>query len=193
MAGMFLQRLSKYGQRLLSSTPFTKYLLVTNVVMGATIDCCGDVIAQRVVERSDVTNWKRSGRMATVSAALCVPAHFWYLWLERCFPLRTSRHIIKKVALDVLAAGPVFFSAFYLGTCVCIDVGVVFFDWNGENEDSRRTKVVFIKPHPQIVAIFRISPVAQLLWELPFQCKDHIVAHFKMYYHYGWRLSSWLH
>lgn len=118
MAGAILQIIARHGQRILSSSPFTKYLLVTNVVVGGVIDLCGDVIAQRVVEKSECTNWKRTARMVTVSIVLCVPGHYWYVYLDRWFPLRTSLHVVKKVLLDVFAAGPFFLSAFYLGIII---------------------------------------------------------------------------
>lgn len=118
MAGAILRIISRHGQRILSSSPFTKYLFVTNIVVGGAIDFSGDLIAQKVVEKSDSTDWRRTGRMVTVAVALCVPGHFWYVYLDRRFPLRTLGHIVKKVLLDVFVAGPPFLSAFYLGTYV---------------------------------------------------------------------------
>lgn len=110
-----LKRLSACARRILSSSPFTKYLLVTNIVVGAGIDFYGDVIAQRVVEKAERTNWNRTGRMMCVSTALTVPTHYWYIGLDRWFPLRTGRYLALKVLLDVFAAGPVFLAAFYVG------------------------------------------------------------------------------
>lgn len=114
MARAILHIIARHGQRILSSSPFTKYLLLTNVVVSGVIDFCGDVTAQRVVEKSKSTNWSRTRRMVTVSVVLCVPSHYWYIYLDRWFPLR--RHVLKKVLLDVFAAGPVILSAFYLGS-----------------------------------------------------------------------------
>lgn len=115
MATVVLKRLSTCFQRVLSSPPFTKYLLATNMVLSAAIDLCGDVIAQRVVEKSKDTNWQRTGRMVVVSITLCVPAHYWYIRLDKWFPLRTRQQLLKKILLDVFAAGPFFLSAFFLG------------------------------------------------------------------------------
>ncbi len=115
MAGALLQRISSQGQRILSSPPFTKYLLLTNVVTGGVIDLCGDLIAQKVVEKSASTDWKRTGRMITVSMVFSVPCHFWYIFLEKLLPLRTGKHIFKKVMLDTFIAGPFFLSGFYVG------------------------------------------------------------------------------
>ena len=115
MSGAIFQIISRHGRRILSSSPFTKYLLVTNVVVGGVIDCCGDLIAQRVLEKSDSTSWSRNRRMITMAVVLSAPAHFWYLYLDRLFPLRTRAHVVKKVLLDVFIAGPPFLSAFFLG------------------------------------------------------------------------------
>lgn len=107
--------MSRRIKSLLGSAPFTKYLLVTNVLAGGAIDFCGDLLTQRGIEKAEATNWSRSRRMVTVSLMLGVPAHFWYISLDRWFPLRSSRHITKKVLLDILGAGPFFISAFFLG------------------------------------------------------------------------------
>jgi hypothetical protein len=112
MTGSVLRLLAR---RILSSTPFTKYLFVTNVVVGGAIDFCGDLLAQRVVERSDSTNWKRTCRMAAMGMVLTMPCHFWYLYLDKWFPLRTRAHVIRKVLLDGFVAGPPLLSAFFLG------------------------------------------------------------------------------
>lgn len=117
---MVLQRISRHFKGITfkgitSSAPFTKYLLVTNVLMGGSIDLCGDSIAQRIIEKSKSTNWSRSGRILAVSVSLCIPAHYWYQRLDKWFPLKTRKHIAKKVILDVFAAGPFFISGFYLG------------------------------------------------------------------------------
>ena len=111
---VFQGALSRHFKSITSSAPFTKYLLVTNVLMGGSIDLCGDNIAQRIIEKSKSTDWSRSGRIVAVSVSLCIPAHYWYQRLDKWFPLKTRRHIAKKIILDLFAAGPFFISGFYL-------------------------------------------------------------------------------
>lgn len=120
-------KVSKCIQHFLSSPPFTKYLLVTNVLAGGAMDFCGDLITQKRVEKAESTNWNRSRRMVTVSLALGVPAHYWYVNLDRWFPLKTSRHIIRKVILDTFGAGPFFITGFYLGGWVCVCLWIVVY------------------------------------------------------------------
>ena len=102
-------------RRILDSPAFTKYLLVTNVVSGGTIDLVGDVITQKKLEGAETINWRRSGRMMAVAIMLSAPAHFWYLYLERVFPLKTAAHMAKKLTADTVVAGPFLISGFYLG------------------------------------------------------------------------------
>ena len=116
-----LRRLSaECTRRILSSSLFTKYLLTTNIVVGAGIDFYGDVLAQKLVEKAERTNWSRTGRMICVSTVLTVPNHYWYISLDRWFPSRTGRYLTLKVLLDVFVAGPVFLAAFYVGMCLCV-------------------------------------------------------------------------
>ena len=112
-----MARLSSCIRRILISPPFTKYLLVTNVLFGGAVDFLGDFVAQTKIEKAESTNWERSGRMVTMAFVLGVPAHYWYIRLDRWFPLNSQRHIIKKILLDSLGAGPFFIVGFFLGEC----------------------------------------------------------------------------
>lgn len=100
----------------LTSPPFTKYLLVTNLLTGAAIDFTGDQITQRKLEKkeSGSVDWDRTGRMVSMSLLLGGPAHYWYLYLEKLYPLITKRQIAKKILVDILIGGPFFISAFYV-------------------------------------------------------------------------------
>lgn len=116
MAAVVLSRLSAHTRRILSSAPFTKYLLATNIVASVAIDACGDIIAQKLVEKSKSIDWQRNRRMMTVSMVLSIPNHYWYVnLLDKWFPLSSRQHVVKKVLLDTFVGGPIFFSAFYLG------------------------------------------------------------------------------
>ena len=107
--------LSSCVRRILVSPPFTKYLLATNVLFGGAIDFLGDFVAQRKIEKVESMNWERSGRMVTMGVVLGVPAHYWYLRLDRWFPLNTRRHIGRKILLDSLLASPFFITGFFVG------------------------------------------------------------------------------
>lgn len=112
---LLLDRMMQHFQRILASPPFTRYLLVTNVVSGAIIDFTGDLITQKKVECAESTNWSRSGRMVTVGLVMSPLAHYWYIYLDRLFPLKSPRSIAKKLAVDSLVGGPIFLGGFYLG------------------------------------------------------------------------------
>lgn len=110
-----MPRLTRCIRYVLVSPPFTKYLLGTNVLFGGAIDFFGDFVTQRIIEKSESTNWERSRRMVAVSLSLGVPAHYWYLNLDKWFPLHSGRHIAKKILLDTFGGGPFFIAGFFLG------------------------------------------------------------------------------
>lgn len=111
----FMGKMMQHFRRILASPPFTKYLLVTNIVSGGTIDFVGDQITQRKLEGAESPDWSRTGRMVTIALLLGGPAHYWYIYLERWFPLKTSVQIAKKLVVDTLVGGPFFLSSFYVG------------------------------------------------------------------------------
>lgn len=117
MAAVVLSRLLTRVRRILSSAPFTKYLLATNMVASVAIDACGDMLAQKLVEKSKNIDWERNRRMMAVSMVLSIPNHYWYIYLDKWFPLSSRKHVVKKVLLDTFVGGPAYFVAFYLGNC----------------------------------------------------------------------------
>lgn len=103
------------SRRLLSSPPFTKYLLLTNIVTGAIIDSCGDVVTQNKVEHAKKNDWSRTGRMGLMGLLLGTPYHYWYVYLDKWYPSHRAGHVGRKVALDVFVCGPISIAIFYLG------------------------------------------------------------------------------
>lgn len=104
-----------HSRKILSSAPFTKHLLLTNVAAGCLLDSFGDSLTQRLVEHVEQYDWKRTARMGIVGLVFAPPYHYWYLYLERKFPTRTWRHMGGKVGLDIFIAGPICIALFYLG------------------------------------------------------------------------------
>ena len=103
------------SRKILLSSPFTKYLLLTNIAVGAFLDGSGDGLTQKLVEHTEKYDWKRTLRMVTIGMLFSPPFHYWYLFLEKWYPKRTLRHMVKKVGLDIFMVGPITIALFYLG------------------------------------------------------------------------------
>ncbi len=103
---------------LLSSSPFTKYLLVTNVASSGAIDFFGDFLTQKLIEKSESNDWKRNSRMGFVGLVLGLPLHYWYVNLDKWIPKNGVRQIAKKVILDVSIASPFCIVVFYVGMSI---------------------------------------------------------------------------
>ena len=110
-----LSVISSGARRLLSSAPFTKYLLITNIVTCGVLDISGDMITQKTIEHAEKSDLSRSGRMGIMGFALGGPYHYWYVYLDKWYPLRRGSHVRKKVVLDICVADPTSIAVFYLG------------------------------------------------------------------------------
>ena len=85
------------------------------MISSGIIDSTGDVVTQKVVEQAEKANLARAMRMGLMGVILGGPYHYWYIYLDKWFPLRKSSHIAKKVVLDICVTGPFSIAAFYLG------------------------------------------------------------------------------
>ncbi len=103
------------SRKMLTSGPFTKHLLLTNIAAGCLLDSLGDGLTQRLVEHVKQYDWKRTMRMGAIGLLFATPYHYWYLYLEKWFPTKTARHMGKKIGLDIFLAGPISIALFYLG------------------------------------------------------------------------------
>merc|ERR1712154_628283 len=59
-----------------------------------------------------IHDWRRTGELAVTAAVFGPLLHYWYLWLDKRYPLKTASHMVKKVGLDfslVLVYYPLFF------------------------------------------------------------------------------------
>lgn len=99
---------------ILSHKMFTRYLVLTNVLVSGAIDGLGDFIEQKL-EHQDPIVWQRTGRMSVIGLAMGLPDHFWYKFIDRLYPRRTPGAVARKVALDILIMGPPHITAFYIG------------------------------------------------------------------------------
>lgn len=90
------------------------YLLYTSTGVSAVIELIGDYLEQKV-EGVTPYDTGRGIRMTTTAVVAGPPYYFWYRMLDRRFPGRTGKIILKKVLLDQTVLSPIMIVAFYVG------------------------------------------------------------------------------
>ncbi|KAJ1452574.1 hypothetical protein M885DRAFT_526287 [Pelagophyceae sp. CCMP2097] len=80
----------------------------------------GDLLAQKLVDKKESIDWKRTARMATFGLLWHGPSgHYFYGSLDAKMPGTAMSTVFKKVAIDQSMFNPLFGIAFfsYLGLC----------------------------------------------------------------------------
>ncbi|XP_067939564.1 mpv17-like protein 2 [Watersipora subatra] len=106
----------------------SKYLLVTNLTICATMSGSADGFVQRLCKNKGCQksmsgddaqiigtfDGKRLFRMSTVGTVTGCMSHYWYLFLDRKFPGNTFKIVVKKTLFDQICFGPVYVLVFFL-------------------------------------------------------------------------------
>ncbi|TNM87779.1 hypothetical protein fugu_006000 [Takifugu bimaculatus] len=98
-----------------------RYLLLTNTVTCGGMLALGDWLQQSWVIYKDpnkVRDWKRTGCMFAVGAALGPCMHYWYQWLDRLYAGRAMKTVAKKVLIDQLVGSPTIWFFFFMGMSI---------------------------------------------------------------------------
>lgn len=106
--------------RQINQLMFNKYLLLTNVGISATLSCAGDIIQQNYeIVKTGKRTWDkaRTFRMTVSGVAIGVVCHYWYGFLDKKYPGRALKTVLKKVVIDQLVCSPVYITIFFATTC----------------------------------------------------------------------------
>lgn len=99
---------------------FHKYLLITNVGISASLSFTGDVLQQHyemLQNKNRSLDKGRTFRMTVAGISVGTICHYWYQYLDKKFPERTLKIVLKKVAIDQLVCSPLYITVFFATTC----------------------------------------------------------------------------
>mmetsp|Transcript_5563 Transcript_5563/g.15941 ORF Transcript_5563/g.15941 Transcript_5563/m.15941 type:complete len:187 (+) Transcript_5563:226-786(+) len=92
---------ARYSQQL------SKKPLPTKAVTAGCLSGASDILAQTLTSKGPI-NWRRTLAIAAFGFVWAGPsAHYWQAWLQKTFPKKDDKTLIKKVAVDQLTYGPI--------------------------------------------------------------------------------------
>ena len=156
--------LRRYNQWLLRY-PCKSQAINTGVLM-----CAGDMLAQFIVERKDLSTYDpfRTARFLFVGFCLAGPGmHLWYSRLDRFIKgSRTLRNALKKTAVD-----QAFFMPFYLAVFIMV---MAVLRREKSEEISRRLSRDF---QPMLITSYGLWPAVQLInfWAVPLHLRIPVI------------------
>lgn len=93
-----------------------KYLLYTNVAISICLSGVGDIIEQHYeIYTNSIECWdrQRTRQMSMSGLTVGIFCHNWYNFMDRTFPGRTLRIVLKKVLIDQTVASPIVIILFF--------------------------------------------------------------------------------
>ncbi|XP_059158765.1 mpv17-like protein 2 [Physella acuta] len=100
-----------------------KFIVYTNTGISITMSVSGDSIQQHYqrLKSDGARTWdlRRTMKMALTGLALGPIVHYWYLFLEKRFPGRCLKVLVKKIFVDQLVFSPTCVTVFLLTVGAC--------------------------------------------------------------------------
>ena len=103
---------------------FSRYLLLTNTIGTGVIDGLGDYLEQHI-ERATEIDWERTKRMAIIGLIFGPIGHYWYKYLDRKLPGKTTATLVKKIVYDEVVLGTASIVIFFVGKIYLWGVAIV--------------------------------------------------------------------
>eukprot|EP00093_Oithona_nana_P012083 12083.XXX_83810_82989_1 [CDS] Oithona nana genome sequencing. len=114
----------------------SKYPMGTQIVQTGTMMSLGDISAQKLVEKADTIDFKRTLRFTIIGSCIVGPmVRTWFITLEKAFgPVITFRKTVQKVVVDQVGFMPVSQSIILtsLGCLQGLDFAQIKAKWKNE-------------------------------------------------------------
>ena len=102
---------------MLFSTVFKRHLLVANTSISCALDGLGDYLEQKL-EGAEHIDKQRTARFASLGLVFGPWEHYWYHVLDKWYPGRATKMIVRKVLMDEFIMSPAEYAVFYVGQFV---------------------------------------------------------------------------
>jgi len=174
---MTFSRVRQFVAQKISPT-LKRNMMLTNTASSAVLFTSGDIIQQRIEKSMGQRNkhdTHRSGRMFLVGLSQGPPHHYWYVYLDKWLPKKTTRTIVTKILADQFIAAPFFAITFIFGMGLLQDKRmsecwtefvkkfptVYLFDWC----IWPPTQYVNFRYIPQSLRVFYVN-VVTVIWDI---------------------------
>lgn len=165
----------RYFLKYVSYTLFKKHLLVTNTVTSGILMSIGDGLSQHIERKwaakerkSDINmkfDWPRNIKMFIVGAGFGPSHHYFYIWLDKVFPIVTFQSTITKVLYDQLVLSPIIIAQFFF------TAGWLYGKANAESWQELKSKFITVYkidwcvwPGAQFLNFYYVQPKYRVLY-----------------------------
>lgn len=98
-----------------------KLLLYTNTAISCALSTLGDLMQQKYqLKKNELKTWnfKRTGHVAITGIVIGPFCHYWYVFLDWCFPGKSLKTVTKKIFVDQVICSPIVIGSFLYLTCL---------------------------------------------------------------------------
>lgn len=149
-SGRLRRRLRKANEAL-----FSKHLFATNMTISIAFSGLGDLLEQSyeiLAGYEEQIDRLRLLKLSSTGVPIGIVCHYWYQYLDRIFPSRTGKTLVKKFIIDQVFSSPMYIILFYA------TLGL----WNKWNMNEFK-EIILDKGKDIFIAECWIWPPAQLI------------------------------